>query len=140
MKKLHISPLLEDCLPIWKGKLDGHCKAQSIECPVLKNFPFYVCFLQRRFHSMLKGQHSQWCPAPHVLLIFMSSETAIRDATVCIGSILILQNKKQDRRMGRLWPKQSLKQFTNESRRVFEEVSTWRDFYKVQMRNSKAKL
>lgn len=54
MKKLHISPLLEDCLPIWKGKLDGHCKVQSMESPVLKNFPFYVCFLQRRFHSMLK--------------------------------------------------------------------------------------
>lgn len=67
---------------------------------------------------MLKLQHSQQCPAPHLPLIFMSSETAVRDSkllmqlSVLPAVILILQNKKQDRKTGRLWPKQSLKQFT----------------------------
>lgn len=50
------------------GSLPSHMKGEIgwsqqsskyLKSPILENFPLYVCSLQRRFHSMLKQQHSQ---------------------------------------------------------------------------------
>lgn len=117
-----------------KGKLGGHSKALNTQTSPI--FPFCVCSLYGRFESVLKLQHSQQRPAPHIPLTFTSSETAVRDLKLLMqlsalpAVIPILQNKKQDRKTGRLWPNQSLKQFTT---RVGEylKISTWRDIHRT---------
>lgn len=73
-----------------------------------------VFSLYGRFKSVLELQHSQ----QYLALTFLSSETTVKDLKLLTqlsalpAFILVLQNKKQDRKPGRLWPKQSVKQFT----------------------------